>query len=444
MKKLLSVLAFLVCIISIHAQTLSEKIDQFLNAYQKQNKLNGSVLVVKGSEILNKGYGYKNYENQELNSANSIYQIGSVTKQFTAVLILKLSEQKNLSLQDKLSKYYPNFPNAEKISIEQLLTHTSGLFNYTNDENFMKNNAALPLTEEQFINFQKEKALDFEPGEKFSYSNSGYMFLGYIIEKTSGMSYEKYVQQQVFVPLKMKNSGYNYIGLQNEHKTQPYQSFTSKQFNKAVLVHPSFSYAAGTIYSTTSDLYTWNQALLNNSIITNNSFSNATTARKNNYGFGLVIDSIYNKRRISHSGGINGYASHLLSIPEDTICIVVLNNLEIANAGRVASEVLKVLYNKPYTIPTEKIEISLPIETLQQYVGEYEITPAFKIIITLENNKLKAQATGQPQFDIFAMSENKFFLKVVEADIEFIKNAEGKVEKLILYQGGAKVPGIKK
>lgn len=443
-KKITSILFFFIVAISVQAQTISEKVDVLLNAYQKLYKLNGSVLVVKGSEILNKGYGYKDATTKELNSNHTIFQIGSVTKQFTATLILKLNEQKKLSLQDKLSKYFLQFPNAEKISIEQLLTHTSGLFNYTNDEKFMENNSALPLSIDQFITFQKEKPLDFEPGEKYSYSNSGYMFLGYIIEKVSGMSYEKYLQQQIFTPLKMQHSGYNYINLKNENKSEPYGKVVTGEFIKAELVHPSFSYSAGTIYSTTANLFKWAQSLTNNSIITKQSYTNATTARKSNYGFGLVIDSIYNKKRIHHSGGINGYSSYLLTIPEDSVYIVVLNNVETTNAGKIGQEVLKVLYNQSFTLPEEKVEIKLPLETLQLYVGEYELAPTFKIVITLENEMLRAQATGQPQFEIYPLKENRFFVKAVEAEIEFVKNADGKIEKMILYQGGRQIPGIKK
>src|SRR5450755_4189648 len=176
---------------SLLAQDLRQKLDEAVTAFAKLDKFNGSVLVArKGEVLLEKGYGLKNAKSKTLNDAGTIYQLGSITKQFTSAIILRLVELKQLSLSDKLSKFYPDYPNRDKITITQLLSHTSGVYNYTNDPVFMKTEAVKPSTEEKMLVLFKDKPLDFSPGTDWRYSNSGYSLLGYIIQKVTKMPYE--------------------------------------------------------------------------------------------------------------------------------------------------------------------------------------------------------------------------------------------------------------
>jgi len=266
------------------AQSDADKVNELVTAYARQYKFNGTVLVVsKGKVVFSKGYGFKNVKDSTYNDINTIYQLGSVTKQFTAAIILQLQEQKKLSVQDKLSKYYPDYPQGDKITIENLLTHTSGIFNYTNSREFMSNGATRSSTEEKMVALFKDKPLDFEPGSKWSYSNSGYSLLGYIIEKVTGKPYEQVVRERIFNPLHMSHSGFDFTHLKSKDKANGYTAYTEAFKQPAAIVDSSVSFAAGAIYSTVNDLWKWHKGLLANKIIKAASQDKGYTPYKNHY-----------------------------------------------------------------------------------------------------------------------------------------------------------------
>jgi len=443
MKKHLPLLLFFVGTLITQAQTATPKLDELLTAYNRQYKFNGTALVAyQGKILLNKGYGFRDAQNTIPANDKTIYQIGSVTKQFTSAVILRLQEQKKLNVQDKLSKYFPDYPNGDKITIEHLLTHTSGIFNYTKDGAFMNSEATKPTTPEKMFALFKTKPLDFEPGTKYSYSNSGYVLLGYIIEKITGQPYEKVVRQNILQPLQMTQSGFDFVALQSPDKAVGYMAFNEQAQVPAAIVDSSVSFAAGALYATTNDIYRWHKGLLANKIINKASQQKAYTPYRDKYGYGWTIDSLFGRRVLMHSGGIFGFNSYILRIPEDDVCIVLLNNISNPHLNRIATDLLAVLYNKPYEVPKSRQEISLDAALLQQYVGEYEL-PEFKITVTLEGSQLKAQATNQPVLELFAEKPDFFFLKVTDAQVEFIKGANGQTERLILHQHGRSVPGKK-
>jgi CubicO group peptidase (beta-lactamase class C family) len=433
------------CSISILlAQTKEKKLDELLTAYTKINEFNGTVLVAqKGTVIINKGYGYKNAATEEPNTENTIFQIGSITKQFTSAVILKLVEQKKLKLTDKLSKFYPAFPKGDSITIHQLLSHTAGIFNYTNDVQFMQSEAVKPANEKKMLALFKNKQLDFSPGTNWSYSNSGYLLLGYIIEKVTKKPYEKIMREFILTPLQMNTSGFDFAALKNKDKAIGYFSIAGKNSTVAGIVDSSVSYAAGAIYSTTSDLLKWHKAVFNNTIIKRASIEKAFTPVKNKYGFGWIIDSIDGKRVTAHGGAIFGFNTNIARIESDDICIVLLNNTGNPKLGDITKDIFAVLYDKPYKLPEEKKVIKVAEEILKKYIGTYEVTPQFQISVTVEGGKLMGQATNQPKFELFAEKDNYFFVKAVEAEVEFVSNDKGVMEKLILYQGGRKTDALK-
>jgi CubicO group peptidase (beta-lactamase class C family) len=442
-KKILSIV-FTFLTISLFGQTKEEKLSELLNAYNKLNEFNGTSLITQNGKILlDKGYGFKNVETKEINIPNTIFQIGSITKQFTSTIILKLEERKKLKLTDKLSKYFPDFPNGNEITIFHLLTHTSGIYNYTNDVEFMKSEAVKPANEEKMLAVFKDKKLDFTPGSQYSYSNSGYMLLGYIIQKVTKQPYEKVVKEYIFDPLKMNNSGFDFVHLNDNNKATGYFTISDKNSIKAELVDPSVSFAAGAIYTTTADLLKWHNGILNNTIVKRASIEKAFTPHKNHYGFGWIIDSINTKRITTHGGGIFGFNANIARVEQDNVCIILLNNVGNPKLEGITKDIFAILYDKPYKIPESKAEIIVSPEILNKYVGTYEVVPEFKIEVNVENGQLIAQATGQPKFELFAQKENYFFLKAVEAEVEFLSNDKGIVEQLILYQGGRKTPAKK-
>ncbi|RFS14128.1 serine hydrolase [Emticicia sp. C21] len=448
MKKIMATLCLLAGLFSnISAQNIPQKLEELMSAYAQNREFNGTVLIAKGGRILlEKGYGYQNLEKKLNNTSATLYPIASITKTFTATLILKLAELKQLSLQDKLSKYYPDFPKGDSITIENLLTHTSGIFNYTEDNNFMHNESGKPASEQKILSLFKNKPLDFSPGKGWNYSNSGFSVLGYIIEKVTKMSYYSAIRKYLFTPVTMYNSGFDFVGLPIDKKAIGYYSDSGKDYNKqGPLEDSSVVFAAGAIYSSVGDLYKWHQALQNNLIISKNMMDKAYTPFMKNYGYGWIIDSLYHKRIVSHSGGLPGYRSNFARIVEDDVCIILLNNTEIPGLGMITNNLLAVLYNQPYKLPTQKKSISLDKKILERYVGTYEVTKQpLKIEFKIEDNRLVAYPFRGPRSILAATDESHFFdIEQEQIEISFEKDETGNYNKLILDFSGNKRTGIR-
>ncbi|SRR5579871_2181126 len=444
MKKIVLFLLTGAISFNISAQTPAQEIDEMMKQYAKQNSFNGVVLVAqKENVLLQKGYGYKNIAARTLNDTNTAFQIGSLTKQFTAAIILQLQEQHKISLQDKLSKYIPDYPHGDSITIENLLTHTSGIYNYTNDEDFMKNKSSNPLKPDSLIALFKNKPLDFSPGTKYNYSNSGYVLLGYIIEKITGKSYFTIIEENIFKPLGMTRSGFDFKKLKNQNKATGYFRVNPEKAEAAAIIDSSVSYAAGSIYTTVGDLYKWDRALYTRKIMHDSSLQKAFTPFISNYGYGWVIDSAYGKKVVMHEGGIPGFASFIARIPTDRICIILLDNKESPGLPKIAENINSILNQQPYDFPKPRTEISVDTAILKQYTGQYQVSSKFILMISLENGQLILQATGQQKNELFAERENFFFMKLADTQVEFVKDIYGKIESLILYQYQQKIPAVK-
>jgi len=247
-------------VIDSSSESIYNKLDEYLRSTTRLYLFNGAALVAKkGTILLNKGYGWKDVATKTLNDSNTIFQIGSVTKTFTAAIILKLQELKKLSIYDPIIKYIPEYPNGEKITVQQLLTHTSGIFNIDVDET--DTIAWIPVSKKIMLSYFQNRPLGFEPGTKYSYSNSGYFLLGMIIEKITGHTYEQVVREFIFDPLQMTHSGFDYIHLKDTLKATGYGKFDVDNHIAAHLTDSTVTFAAGDIYSTTCDLYKWIQVI---------------------------------------------------------------------------------------------------------------------------------------------------------------------------------------
>jgi CubicO group peptidase (beta-lactamase class C family) len=437
---IISVFAFLM----VACQSNDSRLDTLMSTYARLNKFNGAVLVAQnGKVLLEKGYGYRNVDNRVLHDEKSVFQIGSVTKQFTAAIILKLQEQKKLNVKDKLSNYFPSYPKGDSITIEHLLTHTSGIYSYTDDGEFMRNEVTKPATREKMMALFKDKPLHFSPGTQWEYSNSAYSLLGYIIEIVTRKSYEQTVRDYIFTPLDMTHSGFDFTHLTTTGKATGYLQLTDKGAIVAPIVDSSVAYSAGSIYSTVADLYQWHKGFTQDKIISAVSKEKAATPVKNRYGYGLFIDSIWGKRRLSHGGGIHGFNSNMVMIPADDVCIVLLNNAPNPALQPITESILAILYNKPYELPKARVETFIDAKQLAQYVGEYELAPSFILTIFVKDGQLFAQATDQQPAQIYPEKEDVFFVKVVDAQLLFKRDEKGIVNSLVLFQNGQEVPGKK-
>jgi CubicO group peptidase (beta-lactamase class C family) len=439
MKHLLTGIFSFISIASF-SQDISFKMDQLVSAYSQEMRFNGSVLVAhNGKIILNKAYGFQNINDSTLNTTETVYKIGSVSKQFTAALILKLQEMKKLSVNDKISKYFPSYPKGDSITINHLIRHTSGIPTYTSNREFMQNEITKPHSRDTMMALFKDKPLDFSPGTQWRYSNSAYSLLGYIIEDVTGMSYYAAVRKYIIEPASLKNTGFNFLAVDKRKKATGYFRFTELWNKEAPDVDSSISYSAGAIYSTTSDLYNWNKALWSNKLLSKESSKAALTTEKNNYGYGLFVDSIYGKQKVEHSGSIHGFNSNMLTIPADGTCIILLANVGTSSLDTMTKSLLAILYDKPYSIPQPFKPMAITAEELKQFEGLFgsEGAPTFKLWV--EKGKLLSQPEDQDILELRPESKDLFFVREENARIRFNRNEQQVVESMTIIQRGGEM-----
>jgi CubicO group peptidase (beta-lactamase class C family) len=420
---------------------LSSQIIEYLNAQSAVNNFTGSVLVARSSEvILSQGCGMANYELDVPNTPETIFRIASITKQFTALAIVQLQEQGLLNIRETISKYLPNYPETGKnITIHHLLTHTSGIPNYTSFPDYLET-MMLPSPVEKTIAKFKDLPLEFQPGEKFSYSNSGYTLLTYILEKVTGKSYETYLQEHIFHPLGMQNTGYDRHSLILKNRAAGYTA-DSNGLQNAMYIDLSVISGAGGLYSTVEDLYLWDRALYTEKLVSQSSLDRIFTADKNEYGYGWVVSTAFNRKQVWHNGGINGFRTSIMRFIDDGVCAIVLSNNDTVPVEIICQDLAAIVFGEKYELPKERVAIEVDSQIYDLYVGEYELTPEFIITITKEDRKLFARATGQDKLEIYPESPTKYFCKVVDAQISFVRDDRGCVSQLILHQLGREIPG---
>jgi len=328
-----------------------EQINDLLTAYQEIDKFNGSVLIAKDGQIIyQKGYGFADYENNIKANNDNIYSVFSITKTITSTLIFKLIEEEKLDLKTPLSQFYPNFPNSDSITIEHLLNHTSGIFNHTNGGELSD------YSEENLMGFLSSKPLNFSPGTEWEYCNSGYTILGFIISKTTKMSYENAVRKYIFEPVKMTNSGFDFKYLKDKNKVIGYEDLMLNNQKIAFVPDSTWIGAAGSIYSTTEDLFRFHQAMQDYKIINKNSTNLAYQACKinDNYAYGWQLETQFEKKIVGHSGGSDGFRSMFKRVPKDDVCVILLCNIENVNLEAISNKLLRIVYVKPYQLPENK------------------------------------------------------------------------------------------
>jgi CubicO group peptidase (beta-lactamase class C family) len=425
------------------AQDIESKVDEYVNAYVKMGRFSGSILIAQNGEVLvSKGYGMANYEHDVPNTPQTKFRLGSITKQFTSMAIMQLQEKGLLNVNDPIIKLIPDYPEVgEKITIHHLLTHTSGIPNFTSFPDYVKT-MMIPSPVEKTVERFKDKPLEFEPGEKYSYSNSGYVLLGYIIEKVTGKSYEEYIEENIFKPLNMKDTGYDHYITLLKHRATGYDLTDDGPVN-ADYIDMTIPHAAGALYSTVEDLYTWDRALYTEKLVSKSSLDKIFTPFKNNYGYGWGITTLFNRTCTRHGGGINGFRSDIIRFVDNDACVVVLSNIEGAPVNRISEDLTAILFGEKYELPREKKAISVGPEILDTYVGEYEVTPEFHIYITKENGQLYAAAPGHTKARMYAESETEFFLRIADVAFTFVKNEKDEVTQLILHMDGESSPAKK-
>lgn len=544
-------LAFVLFVPAALSADLAADLDQLFASTYPADQPGGAVIIeLDGKVILRKAYGMADLELGVPLAPDMVFRLGSITKQFTAVLVMQLAQEGKLSTDDPIIRYLPDFPaaQAEGVTIHHLLTHTSGIPSYT-DQASWPPRMREDLTVQQLFDITKDLPRDFAPGTQWKYSNTGYIALGAIAEKVAGKPYAQLVAERIFGPLGMTGSTYGaeerligrrvkgYDGGPGAYQNTPYLSMTQP-------------YAAGSLLSTVDDLAKWNAALYGETVLhapfRDRLWQSAKLAdgRDTHYAYGWGVWEYEGHRIISHSGGINGFRTDAVRVPDAKLFVAVLSNNPGASKGpeeltlaatalalgkpldrrpsitlpaaklaeyvgvyeiegdpemlrvvtregdrlftqRTGSSKLEILakgsdrffyadsanvlrferdaagkiaghrmirnvgvdesakkVDRP--IPAERQEIQLDPVTLDGYLGSFELAPSFLLAVTREGDRLFAQATGQPKFPLFAETKDRLFLKVVDAVIEFQRDASGQVTGIVLLQGGQQMPGKKK
>jgi CubicO group peptidase (beta-lactamase class C family) len=418
----------------------ADRVDEYVQGELTKRKIPGlSIAIMKNGVIVKaKGYGYSNLEHMVPAKPETIYQSGSVGKQFAATGVMMLVEEGKVNLDDPITKYFPDGPASWKnVKVRNLLSHTGGISNKLYDEINMRED----YTEDQELKKIESMPLDFNPGDKWNYSNPGYVLVGILIHKVTGKFYGDFLQERIFKPL-----GMNTTRIINEADIIPNRAAGYVKDDKGELKNQEWvapmvnTTADGSLYFTVLDLAKWDAALYTEKLIKKSSLDQMWTPTKLNdgkveqYGFGWGFDEIRKHKIIEHGGSWQGFNTHIVRYVDDKLTVVVLANLAGANPGSIAHGIAG-LYN-PKLAPIEHKEAKIDPKILDDYVGEYEIQPDFNLTIAKENDHLTAQASGQSKLDLVPESDTKFFVTQEDIEITFVKDQSGKVTHMILHQEG--------
>lgn len=448
MKKLI-ILLILFPSVLIAQKNYSEALDRYMMAEASVNGFTGTILVEKaGKLIYEKAFGFADREWNIPNTLQSKYQIGSITKQFTAVAILQLVEEGKIRLDDKLSKYIPGFTKGDSITIHTMLVHTSGLKDYEYDQAFLGFAESLILTKtpqlrDSLINYFRNNPYDFPVGSKWSYSNTGYYLLGCIIEKVSGLSFSDYVERNMIQKAEMKNTFINRWDTIVPNRVKGYVK-RNGEWKNAAYISMEIPYSAGNIISTTEDLYKWNEALFSHKMIKQSSLALMTTPHMaspilGNYGYGLFVDKFFGHPRIGHPGGICGFVSYLLSFPSDDITVIVLSNNETTPITLIVDALSAILFDLPVRAPYKPKELKYHSLILSDYAGTYQSTDgALLVKLTAKGKALYWDAAPGKSYKLKPESATRFFTDKPYIQFEFEKDGKGNITKAIFVEAGLK------
>ena len=430
----------------LSAQSREQKIDEYLNACNSVNNFYGTALVAINGRIIHQGgYGYANLELGVRNTPEMKFLIGSITKQFTATAIMQFYEKGVIDLTAPLTKYLPDYPaeTGDKITIHNLLTHTSGIHNYTAIGSLMRLKS-VPITLDDLLAAFDSLPLDFEPGTRYSYSNSGYVVLGAIIEKVSGMSYADYIQQNIIDPLGMANSGYVSRSTILKNRVAGYYQDDKGTFFNADFIDMSMPFSAGGIHSTVGNMLIWDQALYSEKILKKSSLEKMFTPYLDNYAYGWIVSEMFGRKIVSHGGGIDGFASSFYRFVDDSVCIVVFSNNISADADQIARNLAAIVFDQPYDIPVSKTPVTIDPALLPQYAGVFKIADNDYRVITLEDGKLFSCRNGGRRIEIRPEADDLFYYDHDNSiTLKFIRDDSGKIIRHIIHQGGTDSPADK-
>jgi CubicO group peptidase (beta-lactamase class C family) len=423
--------SFLLLAFALGAQNLEPRIAEYMKAQVEVNHFSGAILIAqKGTVLITKQYGPVTGVSREPNARNNKYPLGSITKQFIAAAILQLQEKGKLHLQDSACTYLRKCPNGwGEIRILNLLVQTDGIRDPRPSPSSKSPRSANGV--EGLADSLADESLEFSPGAKFQYSNSGYEVLAAVIEKASGEPFPTYLQNHIFIPLGMNDTGYDATG-EASHTAAGHagHSITPNDLDSAA------AYSWGRVYSTVEDLDRWNRALDSDAWLSLESRNAMFTPYIDGYGFGWAIMKEFGRRIDTQAEGIVLFGSAIRRYPDDDACVIVLSDSDHTDAGRISRDLAAILFGKHYDLPAEHVAIHLNPAVYDSYVGRYELTPEFILVVSREDDRLMIQGPVQSPTEIVPESETRFFVRGFDVSVNFVKGPNGEASQLVLQQGG--------
>ena len=399
----------------------------------------GSVLVARdGKVLIDKGYGLADLASKTPNATKTKFRLGSVTKQFTAACILLLEERGKLKVEDPVKRYLPDAPAAwDRITIFNLLTHTSGIPSFTGFSDYRATQGK-PVTPEQLVARFRDKPLEFAPGTAYAYSNSGYALLGYLIERISGVSYARFVHDNLFVPLGMRDSGYD---SSTEKIPRHATGYVRGRDGPVVADYLDMSvpFSAGALYSTTDDLLRWERGLYGGKVLSPASLEKMTTPFKSHYAFGLQVEpGTGGGKIIWHGGAIDGFNTQVVYVTTDKLAVIVLANLNGPAADNIATDLRKVMEGETVTLISDRVSVAVSRDVLERSAGHYFTDDGIVTTVSLQDDHLQSQDSGQT-LDLYPQSDTEFFSKNEDVQESFSDETREQATDMTIVRNGHRI-----
>lgn len=414
--------------------TYAGRADAVVRDYVGQDLFSGVVLVAKhGRPVFSKGFGAANREWAVANTVDTRFLIGSITKQFTAAAIMRLVDEHKLALDDAVGKYVQDLPASwQTVTLRQLLQHSSGIPRYTALDAFDDTLIRLKHTPRQIIELVKDQPLEFVPGTQFRYDNTGYVLLGCVIEAASGLSYRDYLEQKLLKPLGLANTGYS-DGRQILARAAQGYTDGAGGVRREGPGDMSNTYAAGAMYASAGDLLAWQQKLTAGQVLGQDSTAAMFTDGGHHYGLGWYVQQRFGHRVLEHGGSLGGFNSMLAYYPDDGLTVIVLGNLGDMD---VVEGIADGLARLALGVAPAHREVEVDPRSLSRIVGRYQLAPDVVLTVSRKGRQMSTRLTGQRELNIYPEGAHRYFLKAVDAQLEFDGADPARAGYVILHQNG--------
>ena len=414
--------------------TVTRAAEKAMQEEVDRGNFSGAVLVSRaGRVVFERAYGFADANRKVPNTTRTRFLLGSITKSFTAVLVMQLEQEKLISLSDSICQYLQECPSGWRaITLHHLLSHTSGIFNVTEAPEF-ESLKSIAQTRGQMLARMVHPPLAFAVGEKFRYSNSNYYLLGIVIEKVTGDSFEHVLQRRILDPLGMRDSGMFRDDSVFAGQAHGYRRDAAGTYEDAALMHESWAFSSGGMYSTLRDLATFSNALTTEELVPRAALERMWRPTSGEYGYGFQTPAVsswtFDRRMVEHGGRMPGFVSMFQRFLDDGVTVIVLSNHVDAAPARVARGLGAAAFGVPHQSVFERKPIKVSSEVLQRFVGEYEFD-GMRFSLFQRDGELFARVGEAPEVSILFESESAIFVTGMEGTIVALEDSKGVVTGL--------------